>query len=89
MKEEASELIQNDFTPAQLTGYEIIERFRSEELRDKPIFDCVPRIVGMLQMPDLESWADFFRKKGVPFIIARKQGFGTQVYSLWKERYAF
>jgi len=83
-----------DFTPAQLTGYEIIERFRAEELRDKPIFDLVPRIVGIAEVLILEKWADFFRKKDVPFIIARKivecqWEAGRHVYSLWKERYAF
>ena len=85
---------ENDFTPAQLTGHEIIERYHAEDLRDKPIFDLVPRIVGMSQMWILDNWAEFYRKKNVPFIIARKPAtrhwqHGMHSYSLWKERYVF
>jgi len=76
-----------DFTPKQLTGYEIIERFRSEELKDKPIVDFVPTIIGMSQMPILYSWAKYFRKRNVPFIITRSKSGDVVKYTLWKERY--
>jgi len=87
-------MTENDFTPPQLNDHEIIERFHADELKDKPIFEFIPRIVGVTQAMILEKWAKFFRKKGVPFIIARKPAtldwqHAMYSYSLWKERYVF
>ena len=85
---------ENDFTPPELNNHEIIERYEAQKLKDKPIFDFLPFIVGVTQVMILEKWAKFFRNKSVPFIIARKPASlawqkGMHTYSLWKERYVF